>query len=346
METLWFWLIALMITVYAVLDGFDLGAGIIHLGAARTDKERRTLLRTIGPFWDGNEVWLLAAGGTLYFAYPALYASSFSGFYLPLMVVLWLLILRGIAIEFRNHVESPVWKPLWDVVFSGASALLSICFGAALGNVIRGVPLSGQGEFFLPLWTHFGVQGKVGILDWYTVSVGVLVYFALAHHGALWVALKTGEPIQMRARRIGRAAWWPLAALTAWTTALTMSVQPQVQTNLSTHVWGWAFPALAVGGLGAAFFFSRRNRDQAAFLASCAYLAGMLSSAAFGVYPYVLPSNELPANSLTIYNAAAGRQGLALGLAWWIPGMLLATGYFVYVYRRFAGKVSEGTEGY
>ncbi|MGH9594139.1 MAG: cytochrome d ubiquinol oxidase subunit II, partial [Bryobacteraceae bacterium] len=141
METLWFCLVALMIAAYVVLDGFDLGAGIVHFGVARTDEERRAVLRSIGPVWDGNEVWLLAGGGTLYFAFPGLYSSSFSGFYLPLMMVLWLLILRGIAIEFRSHIDSPVWKPLWDFVFSGSSALLSIFFGAALGNVIRGVPL-------------------------------------------------------------------------------------------------------------------------------------------------------------------------------------------------------------
>src|SRR5437867_12660959 len=141
METIWFCLVAVMIAMYVVLDGFDIGAGIIHLLVAKSDSERRLVLRSIGPVWDGNEVWLLAAGGTLYFAFPALYASAFSGFYLPLMMVLWLLILRGISIEFRSHVESPVWRPLWDVVFGGASTLLTIFFGAALGNVVRGVPL-------------------------------------------------------------------------------------------------------------------------------------------------------------------------------------------------------------
>ena len=145
MATLWVCLIAVMIAVYVILDGFDLGVGIVQLFVAKNDSERRTVLSTIGPVWDGNEVWLLATGGTLYFAFPALYASSFSGFYLPLMIVLWLLILRGIAIEFRNHLENPVWQPLWDSVFAGASTLLAIFFGAALGNVVRGVPLDSSG---------------------------------------------------------------------------------------------------------------------------------------------------------------------------------------------------------
>ena len=145
METLWFCLVAVMLAVYVVLDGFDLGAGIVHLSSARTDAERRRCSRSIGPVWDGNEVWLLAGGGTLYFAFPALYASSFSGFYLPLMIVLWLLILRGISIEFRNHVDTPIWGAFWDVVFCGSSPLLAIFFGAALGNVVRGVPLDKAG---------------------------------------------------------------------------------------------------------------------------------------------------------------------------------------------------------
>src|SRR5580698_1143990 len=140
MGTLWFCLVSVMIAIYVLLDGFDLGAGIIHLGVARNDGERRAVLASIGPVWNGNEVWLLAAGGTLYFAFPALYASGFSGFYLPLMIVLWLLILRGISIEFRSHLESPQWGEFWDVIFCGASGLLAISLGAALGNVVRGVP--------------------------------------------------------------------------------------------------------------------------------------------------------------------------------------------------------------
>ena len=159
METLWFCLVALMLALYVVFDGFDLGAGIVHLFVGRTGDERRAVLRSIGPVWDGNEVWLLAAGGTLYFAFPALYATGFSGFYLPLMIVLWLLILRGCSIEFRNHIDNEAWRPFWDVVFAVSSSLLAIFFGAALGNVIRGVPYDESGRFFEPLWTDFRPVG-------------------------------------------------------------------------------------------------------------------------------------------------------------------------------------------
>src|ERR1700736_2713502 len=191
MGTIWFCLVALMLTVYVLLDGFDLGAGAIHLLVAKTDEERVQVLASIGPVWDGNEVWLIAAGGTLYFAFPALYAASFSGFYLPLMIVLWLLIVRGISIEFRSHVGGPIWSAFWDRSFSVASTLLAIFYGAALGNVIRGVPFDRAGRFFEPLWTNFMPAGQTGILDWYTTLVGVAALAALALHGAAWLARKT-----------------------------------------------------------------------------------------------------------------------------------------------------------
>src|SRR5579872_11329 len=174
METLWFMIVAVMVAAYVILDGFDLGAGAIYLLVAKTNEERRKILRSIGPVWDGNEVWLLAAGGTLYFAFPQLYASGFSGFYLPLMMVLWLLMLRAIGIEFRTHIDNPVWQSLFDAVFFGSSTLLTIFYGAALGNVIRGVPLGPDGYFFEPLWTNFRVGANNGILDWYTVMAGVV----------------------------------------------------------------------------------------------------------------------------------------------------------------------------
>jgi len=344
METAWFMLVAVMIAMYVVLDGFDLGAGILQLWVARTDGERRRVLRSIGPVWDGNEVWLLAGGGTLYFAFPALYASSFSGFYLPLMMVLWLLILRGIAIEFRNHIDSLVWKPFWDVVFAGASALLAIFFGAALGNVVRGVPLDSSNEFFLPLWTNFGLGRDVGILDWYTVLAAVAAFATLLVHGALWVALKTDGELGQRARKAARWAWWALPPLTVAITWCSFAIQPRLSQSFGARPWGYVFPLLAVAGLVGIRALGRR--DVAPFLCSSLYIVGMLTSAAFGLYPYVLPSNTDPRLGLTVYNAAAAPYGLKVGLAWFIPGMLLATGYFVYTYRSFAGKVALEDEGH
>jgi cytochrome d ubiquinol oxidase subunit II len=348
METIWYCLIALMLATYVVLDGFDLGAGIIHLIVARSDAERRQVLRSIGPVWDGNEVWLLAAGGTLFFAFPALYASGFSGFYLPLMIVLWLLILRGISIEFRSHIESPVWAPLWDAVFCLSSLLLAVFYGAALGNVVRGVPLDTSGYFFEPLWTNFRLGPETGILDWYTILVGIASFLALAQHGATWVMLKTGGSVQERSRYVARRVWWATAMLTVVVTWFTFRIQPRVPANLAAHPWGYLFPALAVAGLLSLRWFLSKSEgprsERRAFLASSAYLLGMLTSVVFGLYPYVLPASSDPGRSLTVHNAKAGDYGLRIGLAWWVIGIALASGYFVYTYRSFAGKVKADAE--
>src|SRR5882762_9373021 len=194
MATLWFWIVAAMIAAYVVLDGFDLGAGAIYLIAAKTNDERRRVLRAIGPVWDGNEVWLIAAGVTLYFTFPRLYASSFSGFYLPLTIILWLLILRGVGIEFRAHIENRIWQDFFDVIFSISSILLAVFFGAALGNVVRGVPLDSSGYFFEPLWTTFQLSAQPGILDWYTVMIGGMALVTLTAHGALYEPSVLPEP--------------------------------------------------------------------------------------------------------------------------------------------------------
>jgi cytochrome bd ubiquinol oxidase subunit II len=339
MATVWFCLVALMVAMYVLLDGFDLGAGAIHLLVAKTDEERRQVLASIGPVWDGNEVWLLAAGGTLYFAFPQLYASGFSGFYLPLMMVLWLLILRGIAIEFRSHLHSLVWEPVWDFLFCASSLLLAVFYGAALGNVVRGVPLDGSGYFFEPLWTNFRLGAETGILDWYTILVGVFALVALVMHGSLWVQMKTTGAVNQRAGHLGAAASWAVIALTAVVTVVSFSVQPQIKTNFARWPAGHVFPLLAVlGVIGIKTFMAKRN-ERNAFFSSCIYLAGMLTSVVFGVYPMVLPARN-PEYSLTIDTAKAGAYGLKIGLIWWVVGMLLATGYFVFVYRSFAGKVA------
>jgi cytochrome d ubiquinol oxidase subunit II len=344
METIWFCLVAIMIALYVLLDGFDIGVGAIYFLITHSIEERRQVLSSIGPVWDGNEVWLLAAGGTLYFAFPLLYASAFSGFYLPLMMVLWLLILRGSAIEFRNHIKSPVWIPFWDFVFFSSSLLLAIFFGAALGNVVRGVPLDASGYFFEPLWTNFGLGERTGILDWFTILVGIEALFALMMHGALWVQLKTSGAVSQRAGHLAGRLWWGLLAMTAIVTALTLRIQPQVSANLQTWPWGYVFCLLAVAGLAAVPFELRRKNDRNAFLASCAYLLGMLASVIFGVYPMVLPARQT-LYSLTAHNAKSGAYGLKVGLVWWAIGMSLAAIYFVHVYRLFAGKVSRDGHG-
>jgi cytochrome bd ubiquinol oxidase subunit II len=346
METLWFAIVAFMLAMYVVLDGFDLGAGISHLFVARNDEERRTVLRTIGPVWDGNEVWLLAAGGTLYFAFPLLYASSFSGFYLPLIMVLWLLMARGLGIEFRHQLGHPMWKSFWDVVFAVSSILLSIVLGAALGNVVRGVPLDARGYFFEPLWTTFGVGPEPGILDWFTVLMGLVSMFVLTVHGANYVAMKTDGAIQARARKIALIGWLGVLMTSVPALVATSSIRPEIWNNFSTHLWAVVFPVAGVAGLGGMLLFGLKEMDARAFLSSSTFIVGMLGATAFGLYPNVLPSSSDPSLNLTIVNTVAHEYGLSVGLIWWIAGMVLASGYFIFVYRSFRGKVSARDGGY
>ncbi|HUA13792.1 MAG TPA: cytochrome d ubiquinol oxidase subunit II [Verrucomicrobiae bacterium] len=350
METIWFMIVAVMVAAYVVLDGFDLGAGVIYLGVTRSSDERRKILRAIGPVWDGNEVWLLAAGGTLYFAFPLLYASSFSGFYLPLMMVLWLLMLRGIGIELRAHMDNPVWRGFFDLIFCASSILLCIFFGAALGNVVRGVPLGADEYFFEPLWTNFRVNygnGTAnGILDWYTVLTGVIALVTLTAHGSLYVATKTEDDLNRRARSVAFWAWPVQLLLTVVGLIATVSIEPGVLDNYKHHAIGFVIPVLVFGSLAVMMHGMLKSADKLAFVGSALYIVGMLVGAAFALYPVVLPASTDPARNLTIYNTRAGEHGLAVGFAWWILGAILALGYFTFLFRKFKGKVRLEGEGY
>jgi cytochrome d ubiquinol oxidase subunit II len=254
--------------------------------------------------------------------------------------------LRAVSLEFRNHIDNPLWKPFWDVVFSGSSLLLAVFFGAALGNVVRGVPLDADGHFFEPLWTDFRLGTERGILDWFTILVGVAALATLLQHGGLWLTLKTEGAVRDRSRAVVSTVWWAVAALTVLVTVASLSVQPQIWSNLTGRPWGFVFPTLALAGLFGIRIYHRRDAELPAFLASCAYIAGMLTSAVFGLYPYVLPAGPDPANSLTVASAAAPAYGLRVGLVWWSIGMVLVAAYFTYTYGRFAGKVSLEGDGY
>jgi cytochrome d ubiquinol oxidase subunit II len=346
MATIWFMIVAVMVAAYVLLDGFDLGAGAVHLFIARTNDERRTILRAIGPVWDGNEVWLLAAGGALYFAFPLLYASSFSGFYLPLMMVLWLLMLRAIGIEFRTHIAEPIWQGFFDVIFSVSSILLAIFFGAALGNVVRGVPLNADGYFFEPLWTNWLVGKNNGILDWYTVICGVVALVTLTAHGCLYLATKTEGKLNERAHAVAFLLWPVQVLLTGVSLIATLYVRPSVLNNYEDWPIGLVIPLLVIGSLLYMFFALKKKNDARAFLGSCGYIVGMLVGAAFALYPLVLPASTDPAYSLTIENTKTGAHGMAVGFVWWSIGIVIAIGYFVFIYRMFRGKVrlEEGSE--
>ena len=339
METVWFIMVAFMLTAYVVLDGFDLGAGIIFFFVAKNHEERRLVLKTIGPVWDGNEVWLVAASGALYFAFPLLYASSFSGFYLSLMIVLWLLMLRGLGVELRSHLNDPLWWSLFDFVFAVSSLLLTFFLGVAIGNVVRGVPLDADHYFFVALWTNFRAGPNPGILDWYTFLTGGLAFATLTVHGAHYVALKTEGVVNARARRAAAIGWYALAIFTLLAAVASFSIRPQALHNFQQHPWGCLLPCMVAAALVLIPVLRSKERDLAAFLASAAYITGMLGATAFAIYPALLPASANPAHDLTIYNTRTGAYSLSVGLIWWLFGLGLAFGYFTFLYRSFRGKV-------
>jgi cytochrome d ubiquinol oxidase subunit II len=346
MGTLWFWIVAVMLVAYVVLDGFDIGVGIVYLFIARTEDERQQAMRSIGPFWDGNEVWLLAAGGTLFFAFPLLYASAFSGFYLPLMIVLWLLILRAISIELRGHSAEPLWRTFFDALFTFASVLLAIFYGAALANVVRGVPIGPDDYFFLPLWTNWKPGPHPGILDWYTVIGGVLALVALAVHGALYLALKTEGDLEQRARNFARNTTPVLLVLTLAGLPLTVLARPHSLDSYIAHPILFVIPCAVLASLAVVFLAARGRSALTAFLGSSAYLATMMVGAVVGLFPVLLPTVGTAGRDITIPLALAGSHTLYIGLVWWILGILLATMYFVIIHWLFRGKVTRHADGY
>ena len=332
-NTVWFLVLAFMLAGYAVLDGFDLGVGSLHLFLGRTTRERTTLVDAIGPVWNGNEVWLLAAGGAMVVAFPHLYATSFSGFYLALMLVLWLLLLRGLGIEFRHQIDSDLWRHAWDVVFCGASLLLALLFGVALGNVLRGLPLDAGGEFrgtFALLLNPFALVGGV-------VSVAVL-----SLHGAAWIALKSEGELQARARRFARALWWPAVAMPALMVLASFIVRPDFTRNFAERPWLLLFPSFGIAAIAGVRVFQSRHDDLRAFLAGAAFIAAILASVAAGLYPQLLPSRgDGPHPGLDIYNAASPENSLRVALWIYLFGMVLVMVYLVNIYRVWRGKVRQ-----
>jgi cytochrome d ubiquinol oxidase subunit II len=261
-------------------------------------------------------------------------------------MVLWLLVFRAIGIEFRMHLANLVWRDFFDGVFSLASLLLIVLFGAALGNVIRGVPLGADHVFFVPLWTNFQPGAQPGALDWYTLLAAAVAVVALAQHGALYIVMKTTGDLNARMRRMVRRLWPALVLLTLAALVASLAVRPALLDNYRAAPVGWLIPAGVAAGLAGIFYFLRVGKETYAFLSSCLYLLAMLCGAAFALYPVLLPASGNAANSITIANAAAGPSSLSIGLVWWGVGMAIAIAYFVLVYSMFRGKVTPAPGGH
>jgi cytochrome d ubiquinol oxidase subunit II len=352
MELFWYIVLMTMLAVYVILDGYDFGAGIIHLFFAKKEKDKKAITNAIGPFWDANEVWLIAAGGVLFFAFPTLYASSFSGFYLPLMMILWLLIFRAIGLELRGQIHNKMWETIWDKAFGISSLLLALFFGVALGNIVRGVNLGNVVDgvstheahyFFLPLWNPtFSPQAEqLGILDWFTVLLGVVGVVALTIHGANWIIFKTNSDLNEKLKRVVFNLNIVLLVLVIISLLIWHIIEPQPFHNFLDKPWLWIFPIITFIGLFGSFKVKSFKRHGQGFLFSCLFLFGGLTSTVASIFPKVLPSTNTINPDLTLYNVAAHEYGLSVGVYWFAIAVVLVAIYMVIQYRVFKGKMDD-----
>ncbi len=336
----WYGIFWMMVGVYVILDGRTLGAGALRLTVASSADERRQVLDAIGPMWSWYEVWLVGVGGVFMLAFPIALSAAFSGYYLALFLILWLLVLRGIAIEFGRHFEQPLWNSFWDVVLTASSAALLLLFGVAFGNAVRGVPLNERGEFCLALFTDFGVRGNVGLFDWFTLSTGLLALAGLSAHGATFLTTKTRGFVQARSRALGGWLWLATLGLGLLVAIETWVVRPDLCSALVSRPLCWAFILLAAAGCSGVYYAHLSGRDGLAFAGSCALIAGIVGARASAAFPELLHSTLDPAHTLSAYNAASRHQSLVIGLVWFAVALPLAGLWHVLATRSFRGKVT------
>lgn len=346
MADLWFVIVCAMLTTFVVLDGFDLGAGALLYALARTEEERKTVHAAVGPFWDGNEVWLLASGGSLMVSFPAALAAGLSGFYLAIFLLVWLLVGRAMAIELRAHLPHPLFSSLFDFGFVACSAGVAIVLGAALGNVVRGVPLD-DGSFALPLFAS-GAPGEVGLLDAFTVPAGLFAALVCAGHGAAFVAWRAGGGVRGRARRLVR--WLVPAIAVAWAPmlALTRARAPHAWDALTHRPLAIAFALAAAACLVAVRALSARDRDRGAFLASAGFVATLMGSVFASHHPFLLrhspttgAASDRTVLDLTVASTHTEIDSLRTATMWWLVGASLAVTYFVALFRHHARRTRD-----
>ncbi|WP_282111981.1 cytochrome d ubiquinol oxidase subunit II [Maribacter stanieri] len=357
METFWFIAIAIVLAVFFILDGYDFGTGIIHLFFAKTEKDKEVIAKSAGLFWDSNEVWLVAAGGLLFMAFPTFYASVFSGFYLPLIIVLWLIIFRAIGLEFRGQFRFQMWKDIWDKSFGVSSLLLALFFGIALGNVVRGVNLGGVEDgvsvyeghyFFLPLWnsSFSPLSDHPGIIDWFTIIIGLISVVTLAIHGANWIILKTNSSINGNLKNIIFKLNIVLAALTIFSLVVWQVVNPNSLDNFMEKPYLMIFPLIYLTGLIGLFFIKKLKKEIHGFALSTLLILGGITSSLASMFPVILPSVNSVNEPLTIYNTAASNYGLSVALTWGFIGFILLIIYFIVQKRLMGGKIDHMDYGH
>ena len=357
MEIFWFIIIAIVLVVFFILDGYDFGVGIIHLFFAKTEKDKEVIAKSAGLFWDSNEVWLVTAGGMLFMAFPTFYASVFSGFYLPLIIVLWLIIFRAIGLEFRSQFNFQMWKDIWDKAFGVSSLLLALFFGIALGNIVRGVNLGGVQNgistyeahyFFLPLWdSSFSPLSETpGVIDWFTIIVGLITVVTLAIHGANWIILKTNSSINTQLKSLIIKLNIVLLILTILSLAVWQIINPNSLDNFTDNPYLIAFPIIYFSGLIGLFFIKKYTKDIYPFVLSTLLILGGITSSLASIFPVILPSTNSINGPLTIYNTAATEYGLSVALSWGIVGFILLFVYMIVQKRLMGGKIDKMDYGH
>ena len=329
LNTVWFFLVGALFTGYAVLDGFDLGVGALHL-LIKSDTDRRLMINSIGPVWDGNEVWLVTGGGALFAAFPEVYATAFSGLYMALMWLLFSLIFRAVAIEFRSKRPSPAWRRFWDISFSAGSVFSALLIGVALGNIARGVPLGPDHEYLGSFWT---------LLNPYAFLVGITTVALFMMHGAIYLVMKTEGSLQATIRGwVNRTIIFFIICY-ASTTIATLLYVPHMTVNLHEAPVLFLLPVLNMLAIANIPREIHHRREFRAFLSSCASMAALLALFGIGMYPSLILSLPDSANSLTISNAASSAKTLRIMLIIAALGMPMVIAYTVSIYWIFRGKV-------
>jgi len=341
MVELWFGIFWIMVATYLILDGRTLGAGALRPFVASNVDERRQVLDAIGPMWSWYEVWLVGAGGVLLLAFPPVLAAAFSGYYLALFLILWLLVLRGISIELGRHLDHPLWQSFWNATLAASSTLLILLLGAAFGNIIRGVPLDARGEFHMAFFTDFGVRGHVGLLDWYTLLVGALNLAGLGAHGATFLTNKTTGVVRERSKGAGRWLWSATLILGIAVALATRIVRSDFWSELWSRPLSIVFLLVAAGGGVAVLAGRRSDRDGLAFAGSCALIGGLLGARAAASFPILLFSTLDPQNSVSAFEAASLHQSLVIGFVWWLIAAPLAVTWHVLASRSFRGRIGS-----
>ena len=329
LNVVWFILIGVLFTGYAMLDGFDLGVGALHL-FTKTDEERRLMLNSIGPVWDGNEVWLVTGGGALFAAFPNVYATVFSGFYLPFVLLLVALIFRAVAIEFRSKQPMRWWRQMWDAGFSAGSILASLLIGVAMGNIAWGIPLDERGEFAGTFW---------GLLHPYALLLGVTTVALFMMHGAIYAAMKTEGPLHEKLRGWINHCIIFFIVCYAVTTMATLLYVPHMAARVRANPWLFS---IALANMLAIANIPREihlRRDARAFVSSCAAMAALMGLFGLEMFPNLVLGNPQSAHSLTLYNAASSTKTLGIMLTIAIIGLPVVAAYTVAIYWIFRGKV-------